>query len=301
MRTLASRRLIPAPAVCVLSRLWIAAVLGLTLAMLLVVRSVEPAAACHKLDHQPLPCLPTELPTLPVLPTLIPDTPTPIPEPPTSTPIPLPSDTPVPLTSTPAVPTATFEPSATLVMPTNTPPPAPPVAPSVDVAPVDTPALATETATATATVDDVCGPRIPFSTSPRPPPPAGAVVTIAPYGFECARPGTTVTYVHSVRNSSAEAQTLNVSTFSAFAWEVRLFRNDGTTPLTDTNGDGRLDVGRLQASAEVAIVVAVTIPSTARQGSHNVVSVFVAETRRGHGPCSSVSNRTMALGTEDGS
>jgi hypothetical protein len=298
MPTRASRPHIPTSAACVLSRLWIPAVLGLTLSFVLVVRTEQPAVACHRLDHQPDLCLPTELPTLPVLPTLIPDTPTPIPEPPTSTPFPVPPDTPVPSTSTPAVPTSTFEASATLVVPTNTAPPAPPAAPTVVGAPIDTPLLATETAPADG--DDACGPRIPFSTSPRPAPPAGAAVAIAPDRFECARPGTTVTYVHTVRNSSTEAQTLNVSTFAAFAWEVRLFRDDGTTPLTDTNGDGRLDVGRLQASAEVAIVVAVTIPSAARVGSHNVVSVFVAETRRGHGPCSSVSNRIMALGAEGG-
>jgi len=69
-----------------------------------------------------------------------------------------------------------------------------------------------------------------------------------------AAPGSTVSFTNTVNNTGNGSDTFNVtlatgsSTFPA-GTTFQLFKSDGVTPLTDTNGDGTLDTGPLAAGA----------------------------------------------------
>jgi len=59
---------------------------------------------------------------------------------------------------------------------------------------------------------------------------------------------------------------LGVDTYDLFPtspWDVTLYRADGTTLLTDTDGDGTLDTGPIESGASQTIIVKVAMPNEA--------------------------------------
>ena len=83
-----------------------------------------------------------------------------------------------------------------------------------------------------------------------------------------AAPGSTVSFTNTVNNTGNGSDTFNVtlatgsSTFPA-GTTFQLFKSDGVTPLTDTNGDGTLDTGPLAAGASYNVIVKATLPPNA--------------------------------------
>lgn len=81
-----------------------------------------------------------------------------------------------------------------------------------------------------------------------------------------AAAGSTVSFTNTVWNTGNSSDTFNVSygssTFPS-GTTFALFKSDGTTPLTDSNGDGTLDTGPLAAGASTTVIVKATIPGTA--------------------------------------
>src|SRR5947208_151984 len=80
--------------------------------------------------------------------------------------------------------------------------------------------------------------------------------------------GSTVSFTNTVNNTGNGSDTFNVtlatgsSTFPA-GTTFQLFKSDGVTPLTDTNGDGTLDTGPLAAGASYNVIVKATLPPNA--------------------------------------
>ncbi|HLY33262.1 MAG TPA: hypothetical protein VKQ07_01890, partial [Jatrophihabitantaceae bacterium] len=88
-----------------------------------------------------------------------------------------------------------------------------------------------------------------------------------------ATPGATTTFTNVLTNLGDAADTFDVTlTANTFppGTTVALFKPDGVTPLTDTDGDGVPDTGPVPPGASVNIVVKVTIPETAPPGSYKV-------------------------------
>jgi hypothetical protein len=83
-------------------------------------------------------------------------------------------------------------------------------------------------------------------------------------------------YSHTVRNSGTSADFKNLTAISSQGWAIRLYESDGVTPLTDHNGDGIPDTGRLSRNGRARIVVAVTVPASAPAGVKDVTTVTAA-------------------------
>jgi trimeric autotransporter adhesin len=81
-----------------------------------------------------------------------------------------------------------------------------------------------------------------------------------------AAPGSVVTFTNPVTNTGNASDTFNIvvgtSTFPS-GTTFQLFKSDGVTPLTDTNGDGVPDTGPLAAGATYNVVVKATLPPSA--------------------------------------
>lgn len=79
-----------------------------------------------------------------------------------------------------------------------------------------------------------------------------------------------------VHNTGTATETFNVSINKSALPSgsiVQLFKSDGVTPLTDTNGDGIVDTGPIAAGTNYKIVAKVTLPSTYSETDNNITNV----------------------------
>ncbi len=86
--------------------------------------------------------------------------------------------------------------------------------------------------------------------------------------------GNWVVFRNTVENASGKADTVNIEIDAGrsnlpVGWTVMLMQGDGLTPLNDSNGDGRRDVGRLQPGQQVAITARVYIPADTEPGDND--------------------------------
>jgi uncharacterized repeat protein (TIGR01451 family) len=81
-----------------------------------------------------------------------------------------------------------------------------------------------------------------------------------------AAPGSAVSFTNTVTNTGNGTDTFNITvgtnTFPA-GTTFQLFKSDGVTPLTDTNGDGIPDTGPLAAGATYNVIVKANLPANA--------------------------------------
>ena len=79
-----------------------------------------------------------------------------------------------------------------------------------------------------------------------------------------------------VHNTGTATETFNVSINKSALPSgsiVQLFKSDGVTPLTDTNGDGIVDTGPIAAGTNYKIVAKVTLPSTYSETDTSITNV----------------------------
>ena len=57
--------------------------------------------------------------------------------------------------------------------------------------------------------------------------------------------------------------------FTSSSWPMTLYRGDGITPLTDTDGDDTVDTGPIPQGSSTTIVIKVAVPRTATVGQSN--------------------------------
>lgn len=89
-----------------------------------------------------------------------------------------------------------------------------------------------------------------------------------------ARAGETATFQIPIRNTGElGADTYDITTVST--WPVSLYAADGTTPLTDTDGDGTVDTGSVAQGATLTIVAKVTTPNTVNVGDANTAAITI--------------------------
>ena len=95
-----------------------------------------------------------------------------------------------------------------------------------------------------------------------------------PQTIASANQGATIVfndYVHNTGNGTDKFNiTVDSSTFPAGS-SVQILKNDGATPLLDTNGDGIVDTGDLPVGGEYKVVVKVTLAGNAVGGPYKVV------------------------------
>lgn len=99
---------------------------------------------------------------------------------------------------------------------------------------------------------------------------------ISPNHSQRAVPGATITYLHTVTNKGRGTDAKNITATSSHRWTIELLDADGATTLTDHNGDGIPDTGRLAPGQKTRIVVRVTVPTTAPVGVKDKTIVTAA-------------------------
>jgi hypothetical protein len=80
---------------------------------------------------------------------------------------------------------------------------------------------------------------------------------------------------HSVGGPATAADVYNISYVNpdSTQFSVVLFKSDGTTPLADTNGDGKPDTGALEPGADANIIVKVFIKADASDTNSNTFTI----------------------------
>ncbi|UAY37757.1 DUF11 domain-containing protein [Moraxella osloensis] len=79
-----------------------------------------------------------------------------------------------------------------------------------------------------------------------------------------------------VHNTGTATETFNVSINKSALPSgsiVQLFKSDGVTPLTDTNGDGVVDTGPIAAGGTYNVIAKVTLPSTYSETDASITNV----------------------------
>jgi hypothetical protein len=99
------------------------------------------------------------------------------------------------------------------------------------------------------------------------------VITIDPDNSSNADPGTEIAYAHTVTNTGSEPETAEIELISSAEWPVSAFAADGTTPLADTNGNGKADTGSLSPGRSIGIVVRVEVPAGAMRDQRDITIV----------------------------
>ncbi len=102
-------------------------------------------------------------------------------------------------------------------------------------------------------------------------PPPG--VSVGPRAYFTPNPGDTVRAEMEVRNKGGFPDTIDVVAVSSLDWAVRLYEADGTTPLSDSDGDGIPDVGLVPGLQAVTIVVENDVPADTPEDTLQRVAV----------------------------
>lgn len=106
------------------------------------------------------------------------------------------------------------------------------------------------------------------------PGPAARVKMWPLYQGRFTRPGATETFQVFIRNTGelgADTYDLTVSS----TWPVTLYAADGITPLTDTDGDGKVDTGSLAQGGTFTLTVKVQTPAAVNVGDNNAANITV--------------------------
>ena len=102
-------------------------------------------------------------------------------------------------------------------------------------------------------------------------PSPGVSIPTGPY--EAITPDMTVVEDMTIHNDGGMTDVLNLAASSMNGWEVTLLAADGVTPLTDTNGDGLVDVGSVAGLTAVNFAVQIVVPAGIPRNTIDVTTV----------------------------
>jgi hypothetical protein len=106
-------------------------------------------------------------------------------------------------------------------------------------------------------------------------PASSARVQVRPaYHGQFAGAGATVAYPQRIRNTGDLGTDVYDLSYSS-PWPVTLYAANGTTPLTDSDGDGTVDTGPVTQGASVDVTVKVEVPSSGVLGDDNTSAVTI--------------------------
>ena len=86
--------------------------------------------------------------------------------------------------------------------------------------------------------------------------------------------GETATFEIPIRNTG-ELGTDTYDVTASSTWPISLYKADGITPLSDTDGDGIMDTGSVAQGATATIIAKITTPDTVSAGDANQATLTV--------------------------
>jgi uncharacterized repeat protein (TIGR01451 family) len=92
-------------------------------------------------------------------------------------------------------------------------------------------------------------------------------VAISPLPNDTILPGQTASETITVTNQGNGTDTINLQATSTAGFSEQFFAADGVTPLTDTNGDGRVDTGPLAPGASLVVTLVISAPASVTPGT----------------------------------
>ena len=98
-------------------------------------------------------------------------------------------------------------------------------------------------------------------------------INITPPHTEYLQAGKSISLTHTVTNNSNIDDTIDIEAVSLLGLTVELFESNGTTPLTDTDNNGKPDTGLLALGSSVDIVVKTTAPLSAPVGQTDTTTI----------------------------
>lgn len=110
------------------------------------------------------------------------------------------------------------------------------------------------------------------------PPPAGRVAVNRHYEGALVTPGSRKVFSFQARNTGdAGNDVYDLSSNSG--WPVSFFREDGATPLTDSDGDGLVDTGSVEQNSLFTVTAQIMAPPTATIGESNTATITMRSSR----------------------
>lgn len=121
-------------------------------------------------------------------------------------------------------------------------------------------------------------------------------ILVYPNSTRIAEGASVVSFKHRVTNLNAyKSDVVDISCNVPAGWSYSLYKADGITPLTDTDGDTKLDTGTLSPLGSTDIVVKVTVSSGGSSG--NTYPVYVTGTSSQDTSVSSTAMDTVLIST----
>lgn len=100
-------------------------------------------------------------------------------------------------------------------------------------------------------------------------------IDIEPEREASARPGTIVSFLHTISNLGNYNDTIEVEGVSIQGWEITFWDSTGNNLLQDTNGNGTPDTGNLSKGNSIDIIVKIEVPSSVPTQTNDEITILI--------------------------
>lgn len=100
-------------------------------------------------------------------------------------------------------------------------------------------------------------------------------ISIEPERETSAKPGNTVSFLHTIKNLGNSSEIIELEGISLQGWEISFWDENGSNPLSDTNGNGTPDTGILSKGNSKNITVKVKVASSVPTQTNDEITVNV--------------------------
>ncbi len=107
---------------------------------------------------------------------------------------------------------------------------------------------------------------------PEPPIPVQGI-TLVPDHTDTAAPGSVVSYSHTVTNKESFPSVINLEAISSRGWTATFYDATGSIVLSDTNLDGRPDVGTVLGGQSISFMIKINVPVDATSGTMDTTRI----------------------------
>ncbi len=100
-------------------------------------------------------------------------------------------------------------------------------------------------------------------------------IDIEPERETSAKPGTTVSFSHTITNLGNSSEIIEIEGISMQGWEISFWDSTGNNLLPDTNGNGKPDTGALGINESFDFIVKIEVPSSVPTQTNDEIYIKV--------------------------